>query len=284
MDTPDFDTGSNDRYINREIARQVLEACNVLIYIVTNSTYNNLENTRFMRAILTEAGMRRCRLVYSCSRTFSDHQVMDHLNTTAENLYGQHKDDYLIGYYRTDVSDAVAAGREHMKPRPVRTGDPGLDRLLENLDPRQIREKQIQTTLTAFLQYVRQVLAASRIARDELELYQGTLKLALSHAVQQALTTVPLEKIIQRMNRIWLDTSPGYLKFFRGVGSVIGKPARLIFGLAKGVTGGGGRRQTTGAGAVDARVNIFEIRLGITAYICHTKWSNIGGKSRTFKD
>ena len=138
-----------------------------------------------------------------------------------------------------------------MKPRPVRAGDPGLDRLLQNLDPRQIREKQIQTTLTAFLQYVRQVLAASRITRDELELYQGTLKLALSHAVQQALSTVPLEKIIQRMNRIWLDTSPGYLKFFRGVGSVIGKPARLIFGLAKGVTGGDGRKQTTGVGAVD---------------------------------
>jgi len=251
MDTPDFDTGSNDRYINREIARQVLEACNVLIYIVTNSTYNNLENTRFMRAILTEAGMRRCMLVYSCSRTFSDHQVLDHLNTTAENLYGKHKDDYLIGYYRTDVSDAVAAGRAHMKPRPVRTGDPELDRLLESLDPRQIREKQIQTTLAAFLKYVRKVLTASRIARDELELYQGTLNLALSHAVQQALTSVPLEKIIQRMNRIWLDTSPGYLKFFRGVGSVIGKPARLIFGLAKGVTDGDGRQQTTGTGAVD---------------------------------
>lgn len=251
MDTPDFDTGSNDRYINREIARQVLEACNVLIYIVTNSTYNNLENTRFMRAILTEAGMRRCLLVYSCSRTFSDHQVMDHLNTTAENLYGKSKDEYLIGYYRTDISDAVAAGREYMKLRPVRAGDPELDRLLQNLDPRQIREKQIQTTLAAFLQYVRQVLAASRITRDEIALYHGTLKLALSHAVQQALTTVPLEKIIQRMHQIWLDTSPGYLKFFRGMGSLIGKPARLIFGLAKGIAGGDVGKQTPGAGAAD---------------------------------
>ena len=59
MDTPDFDTGSDDRYLNRHIAREVLEACNVLIYIVTNTTYNNLENTRFMRQILTETGMRR---------------------------------------------------------------------------------------------------------------------------------------------------------------------------------------------------------------------------------
>lgn len=45
MDTPDFDTGSDDRYLNRHIAREVLEACNVLIYVVTNTTYNNLENT-----------------------------------------------------------------------------------------------------------------------------------------------------------------------------------------------------------------------------------------------
>ncbi|MFZ0727213.1 MAG: GTPase, partial [Desulfobacterales bacterium] len=80
MDTPDFDTGTQDRYTNRDIAREVLEACNVLIYIVTNTTYNNLENTRFMRRILTETGMRRCILVYSCSRTLSDSQVRDHLS------------------------------------------------------------------------------------------------------------------------------------------------------------------------------------------------------------
>lgn len=233
MDTPDFDTGSNDRYINRDIAREVLEACNVLVYVVTNATYNNLENTRFMREILTEAGLRKCILVYRCSRTFEDRQVMDHLNTTASNLYGDRGEDYVLGRYRTDDSDAVASGMAFLNLRPIRSGTPELPELMRNLDPREIRDTQIQTTLDAFLQYVRQVIGTSKTVRDELALYSGALMLARSHAVQQALITVPIEKIMRRMNRIWLDTSPPYLKFFRGVGSVIGKPARLILSIAK---------------------------------------------------
>ena len=58
IDTPDFDTGRADRYINRQTARSVLEASHLFIYAVTNATYNNLENTRFVRQMLTEAGMR----------------------------------------------------------------------------------------------------------------------------------------------------------------------------------------------------------------------------------
>ena len=238
MDTPDFDTGSADRYLNRHIAREVLEACNVLIYIVTNTTYNNLENTRFMRQILTEAGMRRCILVYNCSRTFEDSQAMAHLETTAANLYGTAKKDYLIGYYRTDTSDAVASNERFMSLRAIRPEDPGLMDRLRQLDPRKIREHQIQTTLKAFIEYVRQVLKVSQSTRDEVDLYAGTLQLAFGHAVQQSLISIPVKKILQSMNDLWLETSPPHLKFFRGVGSMIGKPARLLLSLVKLAQGG----------------------------------------------
>jgi hypothetical protein len=237
MDTPDFDTGSADRYINRHIAREILAACNVLIYIVTNATYNNLDNTRFMRSILTETGMRRCILVYNCSRTFSDEQALAHLHTTAGNLYGEKDDPYLLGFYRTDVSDAVAAGREPMRLRPVRTGDPPIEQLLAQLDPRQIREKQIETTLSAFLAYVRQVAGAAHVEKDALALYEGALQLSMSHAVRQSLASLPLERIMRRIDRIWLETSPAYLRFFRGIGSVVGKPARMLFALAGRMAG-----------------------------------------------
>ncbi|MEW6184868.1 MAG: GTPase [Thermodesulfobacteriota bacterium] len=238
MDTPDFDTGSQDRYLNRHIAREVLEACNVLVYIVTNTTYNNLENTRFMRQILTEAGLRRCILVYNCSRTLEDSQALGHLEITATNLYGESRKEYLIGYYRTDTSDAVASGENFMSLRPVRKGDPELMDLLRRLDPREIREKQIQTTLSAFTDYVRQVLDLSRATAAEVELYAGTLQLVLGRAVQQALVSIPVKKIMQRMNDLWLETSPPHLKFFRGVGTVIGKPARMILSLIKQVQEG----------------------------------------------
>ncbi|KPJ75521.1 MAG: hypothetical protein AMJ54_14755 [Deltaproteobacteria bacterium SG8_13] len=237
MDTPDFDTGSSDRYINRHIAREVLESCNVLIYIVTNATYNNLDNTRFMRSILTETGMRRCILVYNCSRTLTDGQVLEHLHTTAANLYGEKGQAYLLGFYRTDVSDAVASGRQPMRLRPVRTGDPPIAELLGQLDPRRIREKQIQSTLAAFLRYVRQVAEAARVEKDSLTLYEGALRLCLSYAVRQSLTSLPLEKIMRRIDRIWLETSPAYLRIFRGIGAVIGKPARMILSLAESIAG-----------------------------------------------
>jgi GTPase SAR1 family protein len=251
MDTPDFDTGTEDRYTNRDVAREVLEACNVLIYIVTNTTYNNLENTRFMRQVLTETGMRRCILVYSCSRTFTDSQVTDHLSTTAANLYGAARDDYLIGTYRTDTSDAVAAGNEFMNLRPIRPRDPAIMDLLAQLDPREIREQQIQTLLKALVKHVRQVVAAAKTVRDEVDLYGGALKLALAHAVQQSLVSFPLKKIMLRMNDIWLDTSPSHLKFFRGVGSVIGKPARMIFSIVRMAKGGDNESSERKAGAVD---------------------------------
>jgi len=249
IDTPDFDTGTDDRYANRGIAREVLEACNVLIYVVTNATYNNMENTRFMREILTEAGMRKCILVYRCSRTFENSQVVEHLNTTAENLYGDRSREYLLGLYRTDDSDAVASGKQFIRLRPVRSDTPEIAELLHGLDPRQIRDNQIETTLSAFLQYVRQIIDTSKTVRDELELYSGDLRLALSHAVQQALATVPIEKIMNRMNRIWLDTSPPYLKFFRSVGSVVGKPARLILSMVKPSDGKEGRKGAAAAAA-----------------------------------
>lgn len=251
MDTPDFDTGSDDRFINRDVAREVLEACNVLVYIVTNTTYNNLENTRFMRRILTETGMRRCILVYNCSRTLDDRQVRDHLDTTANNLYGAAKDEYLIGTFRTDTSDAIAAGEALMHIRPVQSGSPDIMTLLGSLDPHQIRERQIQTMLEAFLRHVRKVVHESVIVRDEIELYTAALHLVLGRAVQQSLVSFPLKRIMQRMNDIWLETSPAHLKFFRGVGSLIGKPAKAILALVKPTKDGDAGKNSRSSGAAE---------------------------------
>ena len=231
IDTPDFDTGLDDRYLNRDVAAEVLEASHVLIYIVTNATYNNLENTRFIRRMLTEAGMRPCILVYNCSRTFTDEQAAAHLHTTADHLYGDQKDDYVLGWYRTDVSDTVATGKALMALRTVQPGDSDLNQLLHRLDPRQLREQQIQATVEAFLAQGNRVAALAHMATDELRLYTGLIRLALSEAVQQALVTIPVERIMRRMNEIWLETSPKILKVLRGVGAVVGKPARLVFGL-----------------------------------------------------
>jgi GTPase SAR1 family protein len=265
MDTPDFDTGSDDRYLNRDIAREVLEACNVLIYIVTNTTYNNLENTRFMRRMLTESGLRKCVLVYSCSRTFTDRQVMDHLQVTARNLLGEAPEDVLIGCYRTDTSDEVAANRAFMQLRPVRPEDPGILELLRRMDPREVREVQIISTLAALTDYIRSVLQAAERVRDEVDLYAGMLRLVLFQAVRQGLAAVPIEKILRRMNNIWLETGPTHLKLFRGVGRLVGKPARLIYFLVNSVQGKETSETRTSSPQVDPLEQIRSNLLGAAA-------------------
>jgi hypothetical protein len=105
--------------------------------------------------------------------------------------------------------------------------------------------------LTALVKHVRQVVATAKTARDEIDLYGGLLQLALVHAVQQSLVSFPLKKIMLRMNDIWLETSPSHLKFFRGVGSVIGKPARVIFSMVRMAKSGESDAIERKAGAVD---------------------------------
>ena len=153
------------------------------------------------------------------------------MNTTASNLYGAAQKEFLIGTYRTDTSDEVAAGQAFMDLRPIRSGEPDLMELLRRLDPRAIRERQILSTLEAFVGYVRRVMKTSKVVRGEIDLYVGTVQLALGRAVQQSLVSIPVKKILQSMNELWLQTSPPHLKFFRGVGSVIGTPARMLLSL-----------------------------------------------------
>ncbi|UCD31688.1 MAG: dynamin family protein [Desulfobacterales bacterium] len=75
MDTPDFDTGAKGTYINRDVAKQALESSDILIYVFTNSNYNNRENTDFISDMLTGIGMRQCFLVYRTYPSFDKAEV-----------------------------------------------------------------------------------------------------------------------------------------------------------------------------------------------------------------
>ena len=48
-----------------------------------------------------------------------------------------------------------------MNLRPIRPRDPAIMELLAQLDPREIREQQIQTMLKAIVKHVRQVVATA---------------------------------------------------------------------------------------------------------------------------
>ena len=81
----------------------------MLIYIFTNANYNNRDNTDFIAQMLTGIGKRKCFLVYRVYPSFTQQEVLDHAMTVAKGIYGELADKYLLGVYRTDEDNEVAA-------------------------------------------------------------------------------------------------------------------------------------------------------------------------------
>jgi hypothetical protein len=228
LDTPDFDTGAKGVYTNRELAQQALEAADIFIYIFTNANYNNRDNTDFIARMLTSVGKRKCFLVYRVYPSFSDEEVKEHAMTVAGNIYGQAANDCLLGIYRVDEDNEVAAGRRPMSLRPVSTDDPGFVEALEGIDPRQLR-------MTLFASILREALVEAEVIQNRLahstkslELYLDALKTIQSHCVHEALSHFPMDKVMQRFGEIWLETDPGHIKLMRQTGRIMEMPVRAV--------------------------------------------------------
>ena len=164
MDTPDFDTGAKGTYINRDVAQQALESSDIMIYIFTNSNYNNRENTDFISEMLTGIGMRKCFLVYRVYPSFEKEEVREHAMTVARNIYGNEAERYVLGIYRTDEDNAVAAGQRFMALRPVRDENPALMNALKAIDSSKLRLELLSTILKDVLVKAQEVLEHARVS------------------------------------------------------------------------------------------------------------------------
>ena len=103
-------------------AQGALEAADLLIYVFTNSNYNNRDNTDFIGRMLTGIGRRPCFLVYRCYPSFTAEEVRDHAMTVARNIYGADADRHVLGIFRADEDNRVAAGERPVVLRPVAAG------------------------------------------------------------------------------------------------------------------------------------------------------------------
>ncbi len=237
MDTPDFDTGAKGTYTNREVVRQALETADILIYIFTNSNYNNQDNTDFISNVITGIGMRRSFLVYRVFSGLPDEEAIEHAMTVAHNLYGEDAERYILGIYRTDEDNAVASGAAFMELRPVRPQDPPFSEALRSLDPRTLRPELIASILKGALEKAEEVLSQTRRSRDELSLYLDGLLASQSRSVQEALRHFPMDLILGRFAKIWVEHDPGYIKAMRKTGDYISAPFRMITGAARWIGG-----------------------------------------------
>jgi len=235
MDTPDFDTGAKGVYINRDVTRQALEASDILIYVFTNSNYNNRENTDFIAQMLTGIGIRKCFLIYRVYPSFSDEEVRGHAMTVAANLYGSDASHYVQGIYRTDEDNAVAAGQKFMTLRSIDEKDPSFMEALTAVDSGTIRLELLSSILKDVLIQADEILEYAKISNHELRLYLDTLQTAQSHCVQEALQHFPMDRVMKRFVEIWMETDPPYVKAMRKTGSLIEGPFKVLVGTAKKV-------------------------------------------------
>ena len=233
MDTPDFDTGAKGTYINREVTLNALESSDILIYVFTNSNYNNRENTDFISEMLTGIGMRKCFLVYRVYPSFETEEVQEHAMTVARNLYGNDADRYVLGIYRADEDNAVAAGNRFMALRPVRNTDPSFITALKSMNSHELRLELLSSMLKDVLIMAGDLLEHARISRDELCLYLDALQTAQSQCVHEAFRHFPMDRVLKRFVEIWMLTDPLYVKAMRKTGRVVELPLKLVLDTPK---------------------------------------------------
>lgn len=228
LDTPDFDTGAKGVYANRELSGQALETADIFIYIFTNANYNNRDNTDFMARMLTGVGKRKCFLVYRVYPSFDDAEVMEHAMTVAGNIYGAKAADYLLGVYRVDEDNEVAAGRRHMHLSPVSADAPGFTEALAAIDPRKLRLALFASIMEEAVVQAETIHAQVSHETSALGLYLDALKTVQSHCVHEALSHFPMDRVMQRFGEIWLETDPTHIKVMRQTGKIMELPVKAL--------------------------------------------------------
>jgi hypothetical protein len=247
MDTPDFDTGAGGSYTNRDSARQALESADILIYIFTNANYNNRDNTDFMAEMLTRVGVRKAILVYRVYPSFEDDEVLEHALTVASNLYGAGAEEHLLGIYRADEDNEVAAGRRPMVLRAARPPSRPLDQALADVDVPHLRLELNASILADVLDQARSVLSRAGRSREAMALYLEALRFSQSASVQAALRHFPLDIVLKRFAAIWEATDPPLVKFMRRTGSVVELPLKAAVAAVRWVRRQADHNAETGA-------------------------------------
>jgi hypothetical protein len=232
MDTPDFDTGARGQYANRQSAQGALEAADLLIYIFTNSNYNNRDNTDFIARMLTGIGRRKCFLVYRCYPSFTAEEVTEHALTVARNIYGADAERWVLGIFRADEDNRIASGERFITLRPAAPNGPSFAQALKALDVPQLRRELHAATLKDVLRDAGGLLARAGASLEKLRRYLAALREVQALCLQEALRYFPMDRVMRRFAKIWAASDPPAVKLMRRTGSLVEFPLKLVIGAA----------------------------------------------------
>lgn len=260
LDTPDIDTGAGGQYLNREAARQSLDAADLLIYIFTNATYNNRDNTEFVAGLLNTVGTRPCFLVYRVYPAFTDAEVGEHARTVAYNLYGAGFARHILGIFRADEDNAVAAGEKPIQLRPVDSRNGDLTAALTAIDVQALRREVLGSVYSESVRQAKNMVAMVKAAREELERYLELFAEAQARCIQTALSHFPTDRVLRRFAEIWLSGDPVHIKVMRRTGQVVEFPYKMIFKAVRHLRGNAPAGEQPNKG-VEPPATQFEIDL-----------------------
>jgi hypothetical protein len=151
----------------------------------------------------------------------------------AENIYGNLADQYLLGVYRADENNEVAAGDRLMEIKPVDDNGPDFLQALQLLNASEIRRELFSSILKDVWQQAENIRDRSEVALGELHLYLDALQIAQSKSVREALKNFPINRIMRRFARVWEDSDPAHVRIMRRTGTVIEFPVKMLIGAAK---------------------------------------------------
>ena len=233
LDTPDIDTGARGEYHNREQARLSLESADLFIYIFTNATYNNRDNTDFIARMLTGMGTRPCFLVYRVYASYAVDEIADHATTVARNIYGSDYEKHVLGIFRADEDNAVAAEQKLMQVHSLKAGAGSLQKALSGLDPVDLRRDVIRSMSQQALKQADRLLAFLKNEHRRLDDYLDALQATQVESVQRALSHFPTDRVLGRFAKIWMATDPRHIKVMRRTGQVMEWPIKTLTRLVK---------------------------------------------------
>jgi len=238
LDTPDFDTGLKGSYTNRDMARQALELADILIYVFTNANYNNRDNTDFIARMLTDIGQRKCFLVYRVYGSYGEDEITEHAQTVAQNLYGESAGEYVLGVYRAEEDNQVAADEKFVSLTAVNVNaSVSLISELGGLDTLALRMDLVATVHEDVMATAKDMLTRATASRASLHIYRDALQTTQSQCVQSALQHFPIKPVVERFTQIWFEGDPTHLKFLRKAGNFIEIPFKAAVNAAKWFAG-----------------------------------------------
>ena len=232
VDTPDFNVGMKEGFTNRNAAKEILEVVDVVLYVATNTTYNNKSDTDFVRSILSEIGVRKVALLYRFSPVYDDDIVRKHMAVALSNLYPDERTakEACIGIWRIDESNEVAAGKRDPEIRPVDEGVP-LAEVLAALDPTKTRANVMRGVIDDSLRHADTWVQDFEIEALKYVAYRDSLKFLTIAASDGCLRETPQRDIIKLFVEEWEKAQPWFVRNGHWLSRTTLKATRKVIGV-----------------------------------------------------